>query len=86
MVFVLLLIAMMTSVVACDDDDDETDMVTSSQTMTEEPTVTDDGDMENTYADLTPAEAKQMIDGNPDLVVIDVSPDYENGHLPRAMN
>ena len=38
------------------------------------------------YTDISPAEAKQMIDENPDLIIIDVSPFYENGHLPGAVN
>jgi rhodanese-related sulfurtransferase len=39
-----------------------------------------------TYQDLTPAGAKALIDNNPDLIVIDVSPAYAEGHLPRAVN
>lgn len=38
------------------------------------------------YTDVSPAEAKQMIDENPDLIVIDVSPSYAAGHLPGAVN
>ena len=38
------------------------------------------------YTDISPDEAKQMIDENPDLIIIDVSPFYENGHLPGAVN
>ncbi len=41
---------------------------------------------QGSYADLTPAEAKQLIDENPDLVIIDVSPVYAAGHLPGAVN
>ena len=40
----------------------------------------------NTYIDVTPAEAKELIDTEPDLVVIDVSPNYAQGHLPGAVN
>ena len=39
-----------------------------------------------TYVDLTPAEAKALIDEEPDLMIIDVSPHYANGHLPGAIN
>jgi len=36
---------------------------------------------------LTPNEAKQLISGNSNLVVIDVSPYfYKKGHLPGALN
>jgi rhodanese-related sulfurtransferase len=38
------------------------------------------------YIDVTPAEAKELIDGNPDLIIIDVSPNYAQGHLPGAIN
>lgn len=38
------------------------------------------------YADISPAGAKDMIDNNPDLIVIDVSPHYEDGHLPGAVH
>ena len=40
----------------------------------------------NSYIDVTPAEAKALIGENPDLVIIDVSPDYLQGHLPGAVN
>lgn len=40
----------------------------------------------NTYIDVTPAEAKALIEENPDLVIIDVSPDYLKGHLPGAVH
>lgn len=38
------------------------------------------------YIDITPGEAKEMIETNPDLVIIDVSPKYDEGHLPGAIN
>ena len=38
------------------------------------------------YMDLTPAEAKDLIDNNPDLIIIDVSPHYAEGHLPGAVH
>jgi rhodanese-related sulfurtransferase len=38
------------------------------------------------YTDVTAAEAKELIDTNPDLIVIDVSPHYDDGHLPGAIN
>ena len=41
---------------------------------------------QTTYTDITPAEAKIMIETNPDLIVIDVSPAYADGHLPGAVN
>jgi rhodanese-related sulfurtransferase len=38
------------------------------------------------YVDVSPQEAKALIDDNPDLIVIDVSPHYAEGHLPGAVN
>jgi rhodanese-related sulfurtransferase len=38
------------------------------------------------FVDITPAEAKALIDENPDLIVMDVSPVYAQGHLPGAVN
>lgn len=40
----------------------------------------------DTYQDLTPAEAKELIDNTPDLIIIDVSPLFAEGHLPGAVN
>lgn len=39
-----------------------------------------------TFLDLSPVEAKAVIDANPDLIIIDVSPHYANGHLPGAVH
>ncbi|MBN1195129.1 MAG: rhodanese-like domain-containing protein [Methanomicrobiaceae archaeon] len=38
------------------------------------------------YTDLPPSEAKDLIDTTPDLVIIDVSPHYDAGHLPGAVH
>ncbi len=38
------------------------------------------------YVDVTPAEAKALIEKTPDIVIIDVSPVYAKGHLPKAIN
>ena len=38
------------------------------------------------YIDVTPEEAEDLIENNPDLIIIDVSPNYANGHLPGAVN
>lgn len=38
------------------------------------------------YVDVSPQEAKELIDKNPDLIIIDVSPAYAQGHLPGAVN
>lgn len=38
------------------------------------------------YIDLAPEEANELIEATPDLVVIDVSPHYDEGHLPGAVS
>ena len=38
------------------------------------------------YTDITPAEAKMLIEKTPDIVIIDVSPAYAKGHIPKAVN
>ena len=38
------------------------------------------------FVDVTAAEAKALIDATPGLVIIDVSPVYALGHLPKALN
>ncbi len=38
------------------------------------------------YVDVTPAEAQQLIAENPNLIIIDVSPHYAEGHLPGAVS
>ena len=43
-------------------------------------------DQKGGYTDVTAMEAKELIDTTPDLVVIDVSPYYDQGHLPGAIN
>jgi len=40
----------------------------------------------NEYMDVTSFEAKELIMSNPDLIIIDVSPNYDMGHLPGAIN
>jgi len=38
------------------------------------------------YVDVSPAEAKDLIDNKADLVVLDVSNAYADGHMPSAIN
>ena len=38
------------------------------------------------FTDLTPVQAKDLIASVKDLVIIDVSPYYANGHLPGAIS
>ena len=43
-------------------------------------------DEQRGYMDVTAAEAKDLIDTKPDLIIIDVSPNYDAGHIPGAIN
>ena len=38
------------------------------------------------YIDVTPEEAMKLIESTPNLVIIDVSPKYEQGHIPGSIN
>ena len=38
------------------------------------------------YVDISADGAKTLIESNPDLIIIDVSPNYANGHLPGSIN
>lgn len=38
------------------------------------------------YIDVSPMEAKTLIDNTPGIIIIDVSPKYAEGHLPGAIN
>ena len=40
----------------------------------------------STYTDISAEQAKTLIDENPELIIIDVSPNYNQGHLPGAIN
>jgi Raf kinase inhibitor-like YbhB/YbcL family protein len=52
----------------------------------EEAVEMEEEEMAAGYMDVTAAEAKELIDNNPDLIIIDVSPKYDEGHLPGAVN
>ncbi|MGC1120205.1 MAG: rhodanese-like domain-containing protein [Candidatus Methanofastidiosia archaeon] len=45
-----------------------------------------EGEVELKYTDVTPEEAKLLIEDNPGLIIVDVSLFYEQGHLPGAVN
>jgi len=47
---------------------------------------TNTGETTLSYMDVSVQEAKMLIDSNPDLIVIDVSPYHAEGHLPGAIN
>ncbi len=58
--------------------------ITETQTMNDqENDMTTD---QKGYLDVSPKQAKELIDTKPELTVIDVSPAYDNGHIPGAVN
>jgi len=61
-----------------DDGMADDDMMDNDDTM--------DDSMDSSYMDVSAMEAKELIDNNPDMIIIDVSPAYGNGHLPGAVN
>jgi rhodanese-related sulfurtransferase len=64
--------------------DDSEDVQTPAETEDSEMPEEDMGPA--AYVDVTPAEAQQLIADNPDLIIIDVSPHYAEGHLPGAVS
>jgi adenylyltransferase/sulfurtransferase len=42
--------------------------------------------MLNEYKDVSPLDAKLLLEENPELIIIDVSPIWHKGHLPGAVN
>ncbi|MBU0578332.1 rhodanese-like domain-containing protein [Patescibacteria group bacterium] len=54
--------------------------------MVEDVMDTEDEMMEISYMDISVEEAVTLIDENPDLIIVDVSPKYDEGHLPGAVN
>ena len=73
--FLVILLVLPAIIVGCTTDG-ETMTVTETETQMEI----------GSYIDVTPAEAKELIDNTPDLIIIDVSPAYADGHLPGAVN
>jgi len=47
---------------------------------------TDQQEEQTGYMDVTAEKAKNLIDTKPDLIIIDVSPNYDDGHIPGAIN
>lgn len=64
--------------------EEDTDQTTESSTDNE--TEDEEEDIYDTYIDVTPEEAKDLIENEEDLVILDVSNSYDNGHLPGAIN
>jgi rhodanese-related sulfurtransferase len=48
--------------------------------------IDEQSDEQTGYIDVSAMEAKELIDTKPDLIIIDVSPNYDSGHIPGAVN
>ena len=48
--------------------------------------VDEDMETENTYMDVTPQQAKTLTEETENLVILDVSNRYNEGHIPGAIN
>ena len=66
--------------------DEEEDMEDEDTMMEDEDSMMDDDMGPSTYMDVTPDQAAQLIAENPNLIIIDVSPHYAEGHLPGAVS
>ena len=53
---------------------------------TEDKDMLEDEVMKKSYMDVSPETAMMMIKEYPQMVIIDVSPNYKAGHLPKAVN
>lgn len=54
--------------------------------VTEETTEEKAKEKETAYLNISPEKAKEIIDNNGEVIVIDVSPKYDEGHIPGAIN
>jgi rhodanese-related sulfurtransferase len=61
----------------------EDELATPEEMQTQMP---DSTEMTTGYMDVSVEEARELIDSNPGLIVIDVSPHYAEGHLPGAVS
>jgi rhodanese-related sulfurtransferase len=96
MIFALALAISLIVIAGCSSDDsqapseeEDTQMMDEDEDMMmeDEEMEMEDEEMEpSTYMDVTPDQAAQLIAENPNLIIIDVSPHYAEGHLPGAVS
>jgi len=79
---ILAIVVTLVLFVGCQDEGSITPTPTPETT----PTATVTPEETPSYTDVSPQEAKELIGNNPDIVIIDVSPNYDEGHLPGAVN
>jgi len=64
----------------------EADNADTQQDIEEDTTEDTQETEENTYMDISPEEAKELIEDTEALVILDVSSAYDQGHIPGAIN
>lgn len=79
---ILLSLTLAMVFVGCSADDPEEEAVVEDEVA--EEVVEEEAVAE--YTDVTPEEALELIESTPDIIIIDVSPAYADGHLPGAIN
>jgi len=79
---VILTLTLVTVFAGCSDDEEVLDEVTEDE-VTEE---IDEEEPMYEYMDITTMDAMDLIESTPDIIIIDVSPLYDDGHLPNAIN
>lgn len=78
LLIILLALTLVTVFVGCGEDDALTDDGMEDEVIEEEPMAK--------YTDVTAEAAMDLIESTPEIMIIDVSPVYANGHLPDAVN
>jgi rhodanese-related sulfurtransferase len=58
----------------------------TDQNTDEENDNKNDGQNQISYIDINASEARDLINNTLDLIIIDVSPNYNQGHIPGAVN
>ncbi|MFC1617841.1 rhodanese-like domain-containing protein [Patescibacteria group bacterium] len=90
--FIIALCVMVSLIVVATGCADTTTETTVETTTTETslpdttPTTSPSPVTNGAYQDVTAEEAKELIDTTPDLVILDVSNRYIEGHIPGALN
>jgi rhodanese-related sulfurtransferase len=78
LLIILLSLTLAMVFIGCSNDDAEAEDVVEDEVAEEEAVLE--------YTDVTPEEAMELIDSTPELIIIDVSPSYDDGHLPGAIS
>jgi len=98
LLIIVIITLIVTLLAGCEQASPTTETMSSQAMSSQEPTMTESisassmavseamGEVKDGYTDVEPADAKKLMDSTPDLVIIDVSPNYDEGHLPGSIN